>query len=145
MSQQDEQEMRIKEILGGDDELDFDKAVEAFYDYLNQHLKLPCEVTGIEDFQWEEPYVFGPWDKGEYKQLKKTQPSYTDRYELLKIEQNIQSRWMMCGDEDIAAHVRRTSDSKKFILGLSELETTNKKSHNHQLIDDYSVWFVNSR
>ena len=145
MNKQDEQDKRTKEVFGGDYEPDFDKAVAAFFEHLSQHLKLPCEVTGIEDFQWEEPYVFGGWDKSEYEQLKKTQPSYTDRYELLKIEQDDRSGWIMCGEDDIAARVRRISDGKKFILGLSEIKATDKKSTNYQLVDDYAVWFVNAR
>jgi hypothetical protein len=51
----------------------------------------------------------------------------------------------MMFDEDIAAHVRRISDGKKFVLGLAELEATDKKSPNFQLLDDYAVWFVNNR
>ena len=48
-------------------------------------------------------------------------------------------------DEDIGGRVRRRSDNREFWLGLSELEATDKKSKNYQLLDDYSVWFVNSR
>lgn len=104
-----------------------------------------CHHTGIEDFRWEELYVFGPDNKKEYEQLKKTQPSYTDRYELFEIVRNAESPWVMCYEEDVGAGVRRISDGKKFLLGLSELEATDKKSRNYHLLDDYSVWFVNSR
>ena len=45
-------------------------------------------MTGIEDFQWEEPYVIGGWSQKEYERLKKTQPSYRDHYDLLAVEQN---------------------------------------------------------
>ena len=113
-------------------------------DHLKAKLQLPCEVTGIEDFQWEEPYIFGAWDQAEYVELKKTQPSYEDRYELVEIGRDGDSEWMIfC--EDIAGRARRISDGKVFVLGLSELEGTDKKSLNHQLIDDYAVWFANSR
>ena len=47
--------------------------------------------------------------------------------------------------EDIAAHVRRTSDGKRFVLGLSVLKATDKKSDNYRLLDDYGVWFMNNR
>ena len=47
--------------------------------------------------------------------------------------------------EDIVAHVRRKSDGKEFDLGLAELQVTDKKSRNFQLIDDYAVWLVNNR
>ena len=51
----------------------------------------------------------------------------------------------MFGGEDIGAHVRRKSDGKEFWLGLAELKAVDKKSANHQLLDDYAVWFVNNR
>lgn len=140
----DAYDKRIAAILGKKD-LDFDEAVDVFYDYLKANLLLPCEVTGIEDFRWEEFFVFGPGDKAEYEHLKKTQPSYTDRYELLGIVREAESGWMLFGGEDIGADVRRISDGKKFLLGLSELKAINKKSKNYQLLDDYSVWLVNSR
>jgi hypothetical protein len=52
---------------------------------------------------------------------------------------------MLFWEEDIGAKVRRISDSKKFVLGLSELKAIDKKSKNYELLDDYSVWFVNNR
>ncbi len=133
---------RIAAILG-DGEMDRDQELEIFLAHLRAHLTFPCEVTGIEDFQWEEPYVFGGWSVREYRKLKKTQPSYEDRYQLLSIGRDW-SEWMMCND-DLSAHVRRVSDGKEFILGLSELEATDRNSSHYQLLDDYSVWFMNSR
>jgi len=130
----DAREKRIAAIVGKED-LDFDEAVDVFYDYLKGNLMLPCEVTGIEDFRWEEFYVVGPGDKGEYERLRKTQPSYTDRYELLGIDRDVQSEWMLSGDNDIGARVRRISDGKKFLLGLSELKAIDKKSQNYQLLE----------
>jgi len=141
----DAQDKRIAEILGENEDLDFDEAIKVFYEYLKSHLSLPCIVTGIEDFQWEEIYVIGPGDKEEYDRLKKTQPSYNDQYELLGIDCEAKSGWMLFWEEDIGAHVRRISDSKKFVLGLSELKAIDKKSKNYELLDDYSVWFVNNR
>ena len=141
----DAQDERIAAILGEIEDLDFDETIDTFYEYLKINLSLPCEVTGIEDFKWEEIYVFGPGDKEEYRQLKETQPSYTDRYELFEMVRNAESPWAMCYEDDIGARVRRISDGKKFLLGLSELEATDKKSRNYQLLDDYSVWFVNNR
>ncbi len=124
--------------------MDFSQAVEAFCEYLKAHLELPCEVTGIEDFRWEEGYVVGGWSQKKYERLKKTQPSYRDRFELLGIEPGVFSEWMLV-DDDIAAHVRRISDGREFYLGLSELKATDRNSPNHQLLGDYSSWFVNSR
>jgi len=139
----DGQDKRIEIILGKIEDLDFDKTIDIFFKYLKDNLTLPCEVTGVEDFRWEELYVFGPGDKEEYSQLKNNRPSYSDHYNLLEIVRIAQSQWAMFYNEDIGACVHRISDGKKFLLGLSELKGTDKKSRNYQLLDDYSVWFVN--
>jgi hypothetical protein len=144
MSKFEEQMKRCEAILGDTFHGTQEEAINAFLKHLKANLQKPCEVTGIEDFRWEEPYVLGGWSQAEYKRLKKTQPSYTDKYELLDIEQGEWSEWMMFS-EDIAAHVRRKSDGKEFDLGLAELRATDKKSPNFQLFDDYSVWLVNNR
>ncbi len=47
--------------------------------------------------------------------------------------------------DEVKANVRRKSDGKRFVLGLSELKVTNKDSQNYQLLDDYAVWLVNYR
>jgi len=141
----DAQDKRIAAILGEIKDLTFDKTIDIFYEYLKTNLSLPCEIKGIEDFRWEEFYVFGFGDHEEYDHLKKTQPSYTDHYELLGIDRNSKSEWMLFWEDDIGANVRRISDGKEFLLGLSELKATDKKSKNYQLLDDYSVWLVNNR
>ena len=143
MSKYDEQMRRWEAILGDTIESQKD-ALNAFCEHLKANLELPCEVTGTEDFRWEEPYVIGGWDQQEYKRLKKDRPSYRDKYELLGISQDDWSEWMMFS-EDIVAHVRRKSDGKEFYLGLTDLRVTDKKSPNFQLIDDYGVWLVNNR
>ena len=144
MSKFDEQMKRWNAILGDAAEGTQEDALKVFFQHLKANLQLPCEVTGIEDFRWEEPYVIGGWSPTEYKRLKKTQPSYTDKYDLLDIERNVYSEWMMFS-EDINAHVRRKSDGKEFDLGLTELRATDKKSANSQLLHDFSVWLVNNR
>lgn len=138
MTKYDEYERRVEGIVGGASDGTFEDGLEKFFKHLKATLQFPCEVTGIEDFQWEEPYVIGGWSQKEYERLKKTQPSYTDRFDLLAIEQDAYSEWMMFS-EDIAAVVRRKKDKKEFVLGLSELRATDKKSNNFQLIDDYYV------
>jgi hypothetical protein len=65
-------------------------------------------------------------------------------FELRAIEPWIASEWSMC-QEDLKAEVRSKEDGKRFVLGLSELEVVENASRNHQLLDDYAVWFVNSR
>ena len=142
----EKQDRRIEAVLGGSAEgMEFTKAVEVFFKHLKDRLKLPCEVTGIEDFNWEEACLFGEASRAEYRKLKQTQPSHSDRFELFKLERGVSSEWMMFPDEDIAAHVRRISDGKKCVLGLSEIEATDRQSPNYQLLDDFSCWFVNAR
>jgi hypothetical protein len=145
MTKWEEQAARIDAILGNARDLTFENARERFYDYLRGALRLPCEVTGIEDFNWEEPYVFGARSRKEHEQLRKTQPSYRNKYDLLAIEKDVWSEWMLFRGEDLAAHVRRQSDGREFDLGLAELKAVDKKSGNCPLLDDYSVWFVDNR
>ena len=145
MTPLDAQDARIGEIIGGDEEATFDECRDKFYDHLESSLKLPCDVTGSEDFRWEEYYVIGPGDPKEHERLRKNQPSYRDVFELLAIEDDVVSEWMMFRGEDVAGHVRRRSDGKEFHLGLAEIKAVDKKSKNYQLLDDYSVWLVNNR
>jgi hypothetical protein len=116
--------------------------LETYYEYLTQHLDMPCQVTGIEDmgcFAWEEYYTFGPGSERKYAKLKKKRASYTDTFELLSFDDDF--------DEDygIVVNVRRVSDQKKFALTLSDLQATDATSKNHELLDDYVTWFVNWR
>lgn len=141
----DAQEKRILAVIGNYETVEFNQARNLFYQHLKTNLVLSCQVTGIEDFSWEEFYILGPGDEREYAYLKKTTPSYTDKYELLGIDKDGDSEWMMCWKDDIAARAKRISDGKEFILGLSEIKAIDKKSANYQLLDDFSVWFVNNR
>ena len=145
MTEFDAQQARIDAIFGDDEELSFEQAFEQFYQHLTQSLQLPCDVTGIEDFRWEAYYVLGPGDGAEYVKLCKTQPSYQDTFELLSIEKEMVSEWMLFGGEDLAARVRRQSDNKQFYLGLAEVEAVEQGTGNYQILDDYSLWFVNNR
>jgi len=145
MKKEDIQESRIRAVLGGDEKPVSEETVHCFCDHLKKSLRLPFEVAGSEDFSWEEFYVIGPGDEEEYRQLKKTQPSYKDRFDLLEMDPELESEWMLFPGEDIGALVRRKSDGQQFWLGLAELEATDRKSANHQLLEDYVVWFVNNR
>lgn len=145
MTQLDAQYARIEAIVGDDEELSFEDCIEKFHEHLTTSLQLPCDVTGIEDFRWEEYYVVGPGDPKEHGRLRKKQPSFEDTFELLAIEADVYSEWMMFCGEDLAGHVRRKSDGKEFWLGLAEIEPVDKNSKNDQLLNDYAVWFVNNR
>ena len=145
MEDVDEQFERIDAIVGDGENRKFGQMVRNSFAHLQQSLVLPCEVTGIEDFKWEERYVIGPGDPKEYARLKKTQPSYRDRYDLLAIQPDVVSEWMLFFADDIGARVRRKSDGKEFWLGLAELKAVDESSPNYQLLDDYAVFFANYR
>ena len=131
----DEHEVRVLKNLGGDDVSVSDQSLKRYLEHLNQNVQLPCLLTGGEDFDWEEYYVFGPGDEEEYKELKKTRPSYRDTFELLSF-----GSWQ---DRGILVDVQRSSDKKHFTLPLADLKVIDKQSGNHQMIEDYAVWFVN--
>jgi len=140
MGEYEKQEKRIIVILGTK-KLDVTrKTLSTYLKYLKNHLEIPCQLTGIEDFEWEEAYVFGFGSKREYQELKKTQPSYTDKFNLIDFIDDIDDEY-----DGIFVNVQRLSDKKQFILPLADLKSTDKKSKNYQLLDDYSVWFVNNR
>lgn len=132
---------RIDEIIG---EADESEGAAVWLKHLRDNLALPCDVTGADDFQWEEPYVLGVADAAEYRRLCRRQPSYRDIFTLERIEPDAaDSEWAMhC--EDLGAYVTRKSDGRPFVLGLSELEAVDHE-RNAQLLQDYSVWFVNYR
>ncbi len=140
MDKYEEQEKRIARMLGTK-KLDVTrKTLSTYLKYLKNHVEIPCQLTGIEDFEWEEPYVFGFRSKSEYEELKKTQPSYKDKFNLIRFIDEIDDYY-----DGIFVHVQRMSDKKKFILPLADLKSADRKSKNYQLLDDYSVWFVNNR
>ncbi|WP_217604696.1 hypothetical protein [Chitinophaga sp. GbtcB8] len=105
--------------------------------YLEANLKFPVRITGIEDFDWEEFYILGPGGKREYEILKKTQPSYTDIFNMIKIDPYY--------DEDygLFAKAIRLSDKKCFPLPLADMKAIDEKSSEYKLLEDYSVWFIN--
>ena len=62
-----------------------------------------------------------------------------DTYNLLSFDDEVDP------NSGIFVNVQRVSDKKKFFLPLADLEATDEKSENYQLLDDFSVWFVNWR
>ena len=140
MGEYEKQEERIIAILGTK-KLDVSrKTLNTYLKYLKNNIEVPCQLTGIEDFEWEEPYVFGFGSKREYEELKKTQPSYKDKFNLIKFVDEIDDYY-----DGISVHVQRIFDERKFVLPLADLKSTYRKSKNYQLLDDYSIWFVNNR
>ena len=143
MPKLDTQDQRIASIFGTEKVPDVTtETLERSLAYLTQHLTFPCQLTGIEDlgcFSWEEYYTFGPGSEQEYARLKKTRASYTDTYELLGFDDEVDP------EDGILVHVRRLSDKKKFTLTLPDLQATDEQTKNYQLLDDFAVWFVNWR
>ncbi len=135
----DEQSKNIAQILDSKDLSVTEENQYKFYDYLSEHIKYPCILTGTEDFSWEEPYVFGVFDKEEYERLKKKRASYTDHFKLVKLEDIIDDL------RGIMVKVKRIGDKKVFVLPLWDLETTDRKDKNQQLFEDYSYWMSNYR
>ena len=109
-----------------------DETLTIYGEYLEKNLELPCYLTGIEDFSWEERYIFGYGSQKEHEQLRKTRASYLDTFKLIQLITDL-SMW-----SEIGAYVQRMEDGKKFELSLSELEATDRLSKNYQLLDDYS-------
>ncbi len=135
-----EQDRRIAVILGEDDVVEVDATTLGLYlDYLKKNISLPCHLTGIDEFAWEERFVFGHGSRAEYEKLKKTQPSHADTYELLGFNDTVKE------DFGIVVYVKRLSDKMKFTLPLADLKATDEQSNNYQLLDDFSAWFVNYR
>jgi len=134
-----EEEQLIRQILDSEDLSITEETQNKFCKYLQEHIKYPCIVTGTEDFSWEEPYLLGIFDDREYQKLKKTKPSYTDRYYLkgpVKIIDDLYG---------IIAKVRRISDNKLFELPLWDLETADKQDSSTSLLKAYSFWMTNYR
>ncbi len=131
----DNQDIRISEILGKNTERCEENSLK-YLKYLKDSISLPCELTGMEDFPWEEKYVLGGWDKEEYEELKKDNPSFRDKFSLTK--------FLLHDDEDeIFAQVQRIKDGKIFEIGISWLECTNEKSPNYIIVEDCASWHVN--
>ena len=137
------QDTRIADIFGTPTVPKVTEETLAIYlNYLKQHLEVPCQLTGIESlgcFAWEASYIFGRKRPKEYAQRKQHQPSYTDTYTFLRFEEEYDPY------DGLAVKVKRVSDSKRFVLPFANLKATEKPSKNHQLLDDYVVWFVNGR
>ena len=139
MPKLDKQDQRIADIFGTEDVPDVDtKTLERYLEHLKAHLELPCQLTGIESFEWEEYYMYEEGDeKGKTNErLRKTQPSCMDKFELISIDSEIDQ------EDGILVNVKRVSDKKTFVLSLAKLEATKRKSANRQLLDDYAIWFT---
>jgi Calcium binding len=108
-----------------------------YLEYLKQNMIVPCRVTGREEFRWEEEYLSDFGNKKEYEKLKKTQPSYTEIFQILRLRDSVSKQ------DGVMVDVQRLTDKQIFILPLVALEPIDKSSPNNQLLEDYTLWFIN--
>ena len=130
-------EQKLEEVLGTTNLEVNQSNLKKYLKYLKQNMTIPCLVTGIEEFEWEEYYTIGPGSKKEYQKLKKKQPSYTDKFNLLKLDNQLDV------EDGILAVLERNKDNLKFTLPLADLEAVVEDSVNAELLEHYTMWFYN--
>ena len=128
-------EEKLEEVLGTTTFKVNQTNLKKYLKYLKQNLAIPCLVTGVEEFEWEEYYTVGPGSQKEYQKLKKTQPSYTDEFNILKLDNKLDVR------DGILAVLERTTDNLKFTLPLAKLEGVAEDSVDAKLLQYYGIWF----
>lgn len=140
MQKMDDQDERIASNFEMDEVPEVtDETLRTYLQYIKNNIDTACETTGIEDFEWEEYYIIGPGSKKEHERLRKTRPSYKDRYKIMAFEDDPGE------DYGILVNLKRSSHGKKFTLPLADLKATDKRNPSYQILDDYSVWFINWR
>jgi hypothetical protein len=137
MNEDKAQNIRLEHILGEESLKVSYNSLEKYRLHIQDNIVFPCDLTGREDFNWEEIYVFGGGDVNEYSELKKTKPSYTDIYTFMSFDDVAEEV------DGLMVKVKRLTDRKQFVLPLADLKVTDKTSSNHELIHDYAVWYVN--
>ncbi|MDE5082746.1 MAG: hypothetical protein O4859_16365 [Trichodesmium sp. St18_bin1] len=128
-------EQKLEEVLGTTTFKVNQTNLKKYLKYLKKNLAIPCLVTGVEEFEWEEYYTVGPGSQKEYQKLKKTQPSYTDEFNILKLDNKLDV------EHGILAVLERTTDNLKFTLPLAELEGVAEDSVDAKLLQYYGIWF----
>jgi hypothetical protein len=144
MSEVDEQIERIKVVFNKPEiPAVTGSTLQHYCKYLRANLKCPCVLTGIESmgyFAWEERYEFGYGSKRDYQRMRQERGSYKDQYELRTLDNaTVEADW------DILVQVERIPHRKQFTIPLSELESVDKGTDNHKILNDYTVWYVNWR
>lgn len=110
-----------------------------YYDYLLDKLPVGLRLTGREDlgyFGWEERFIWGGGNDKEYKELKEKFASCDDKFKFIRLHS-------ISEEFGIMAEVQRITDKNLFTIPLADLVTLEEKIKEHQLIEDYSSWFVN--
>ncbi|WP_044169982.1 calcium-binding protein [Kamptonema formosum] len=135
---EEEFEKRLQAILGKKQLEVSERTLKTYLEFLKKHVRVPCPVKACQEFEWEEYYLYGPGSLKEYEKLKRIRPSHTDKFQIIRFEDKIES-----DDDGILVEVQRLTDSKNFTLNLYELEATDEESASAEFLDDYAVWFVN--
>ena len=113
----DEQDLRIEKILGRCDSPVSSATLKKYLKFLKDCLELPVAVEGMDDLQ-------------------------NETFKLLKIDYDVEDEnYGLMGSVIPLEGNSRSTD----LVPLCDLEVINDKSANHQLLNDYSVWFVNNR
>jgi len=128
---------RIAQILDVEDNSVNEENHQKYLNYLKAAVKNPCLLTGIEDFDWEEPFLFGKGKKSEYEKLRKTNPSYQDEFELVEFANELDEK------KGVMVNVKRVLDDQEFTLPLWDLKTTDITYPNYLIVSDYSAWMTN--
>lgn len=128
-------EKHLKAALGEDVRRSAHNTLK-WLNYIQNQVTLPSKVSGIEEFSWEEPYIMGGWDPKEYEELKKTNPSYSDMYDLVKV-------YLPEGNDTLIAEIVRISDQSKFHMRLCFLEGCSGDKGVDSIIDTYAYWHYN--
>ena len=108
-----------------------------YQNFLLDKLHSGLRMTGREDagyFAWEERFSFID-NETEHKRLNQELASYEDQFEFI----------CFCEAEEfgLMAKVKRMNDQKIFVIPLADLVVCDEKIKQHQLVEDYSYWFVN--
>lgn len=114
---EDEQDLRIKKILGKSDIPVSDKALIKYLKFLKSKLQLPTQVKGMSYYQ-----------NNKYKLLDIDYDLEDETYGLMATVKPLKEKFHGGGT-----------------VPLCDLENIDKKSLNYKLLDDYAVWFVNNR
>jgi hypothetical protein len=76
---------------------------------------------------------------------------YTDEYELVSFDGFDEDEGILvqvitiCDKVKVNLHFMTISERKKYTFPLADLEAVDENSNNSQILDDYSMWFVNYR
>jgi len=114
--------------------------IARYHNFLLNKLPTGLRVTGRECmgyFAWEERFAWTDGSEKEYEALRQQFSSCDDKFKLIRLTQ-----WNE--EFGLIAELKRLLDQKIFLIPLHDLEVFQRKNKEyHQLLEDYSSWFVN--